>query len=251
MTVPEILGTGYNKELAGHIIKAFKEIQNNYILKKWKPSELDSGHFVEAVRRTLDFVLTGLYTPFKKKLADFNDAELRRYENLVGHDSYRMLIPRALKAIYNIRSKRGVAHISDIDPNEMDATFILYSAKWVLAELIRMKSQMNPGQTQQMVDEIMERHIPIIWEKDGNEIVLVPGMLAREQALILLYKRSPRKVDELRRVIEYKNLTQFKTIIRVLHRRDKLVYLAQDGNCHITPLGIIEAECIMAAHKSA
>ena len=45
--------------------------------------------------------------------------------------SYRILIPRYLYAMYSIRNKRGIIHKSEIDPNAMDLTILLYSAKWV------------------------------------------------------------------------------------------------------------------------
>lgn len=247
MTIRELLASGYNKELADHLLKAYSEIQNNFILKKWKPSELDSGHFVEAARRILDLVLTGRYLPFDKKLPLFTDQELLRYERLAGEDSFRILIPRALRAIYNIRSKRGVAHPAKIDPNEMDATYILYSVKWVLAELARLKSQLSPGEAQKLIDEIIERHIPILWKKDGMEVVLGP-IKAKDKILVLLLDESPRKVTDLQRIIEYANASDFTAILKKL-RKGSLIHLEPDGNCHITPLGELAAEKLVLLHK--
>jgi hypothetical protein len=163
MRVHDILTKGFDKHIADAIINAYQEIEQNYVLRKWKPSELDAGHFVEAVRRALDLELTGSYVPFRKSLTKFNDQALRQYEQQTGHDSFRMMIPRTLKAVYNIRNKRGVAHISDVDPNEMDATFILSSVKWVLAELVRLKSGLSTSKTQDLLDAIIERHCPLIW----------------------------------------------------------------------------------------
>lgn len=117
----------FNKEISENLIGSFSEIESNFIIKKWKPSELDAGHFVETVRRIIELKLFNKYTPFNQNLPHFNDPELQRYERQSGHESYRMIIPRILKAIYNIRNKRGVGHTGDISPNEMDATLILYS----------------------------------------------------------------------------------------------------------------------------
>lgn len=248
MTPYDILKAGYNAELADHIIKSFSEIQTNYVLKKWKPSELDAGHFVEAARRTIDFVFRGAYTPFNTSLPKFTDAELARYERETSHESYRMLIPRALKAIYNIRNKRGVAHVSDVDPNEMDATYILYTTKWIVAELIRLKSSLSPAHAQQLVNSVVERQIPLLWKEADIETILVPGMPTSDQVLVLLYDKSPRTVLELQQITEYKNTTNFKKILRRLHDK-KFVYLSADESCRLTPVGVGEAELLITKHK--
>ncbi len=59
MTAHDILKKGFDKLIADAIVKAYQEIEQNYVLRKWKPSELDAGHFVEAVRRAIDLELTG------------------------------------------------------------------------------------------------------------------------------------------------------------------------------------------------
>jgi hypothetical protein len=239
-----ILESGFDKHLADAIINAYQEIERNYVLRKWKPSELDAGHFVEAVRRAIDLELTGTYIPLRKNLPNFNDQVIRHYEQQAGHESFRMLIPRVLKAIYNIRNKRGVAHISDVDPNEMDATFILSSVKWVLAELLRLKSGLPTSQTQDLLDAIVERHCPIIWKESGIVTILRPKMKAQDQALVLLYDQSPIQDSELQQMIEYKSTSTFKKLLKALHKA-KAIYYHEDGNCRISPKGVQEAETLI------
>ena len=60
----------------------------------------------------------------------------------------------SVDSIYNIRNKRGVGHISGISPNKMDATYILYSCKWVLAELVRQNTGVSTSAAQSIVDDI-------------------------------------------------------------------------------------------------
>jgi hypothetical protein len=248
MTPRNILETGFDKQIAEAVVTAYTAIEQNFILQKWKPSEFDAGHFVEAVRRALDLELTGVYVPFGSPLPQFDDKTLKHYEQQSGHESYRLLIPRVLKAIYNIRNKRGVAHISDINPNEMDASLILHCAKWVLAELVRLKSGLSPAATQELIDTIIERHCPLIWSVSGVTCILDPKMTARDQILVLLYDRSPISDVELQRTIEYKNTSAFKKILRRLHS-DRLIYYFRDGNCEITTRGVSDAEKIIKQRK--
>lgn len=243
-----ILKSGFNSAIASAILDSYGEIERNYVLRKWKPSELDAGHFVEAVRRALDLEFTGQYRAFNRSLPPFNDQSLAFYEQQTGDQSYRLLIPRALKSIYNIRNKRGVAHMSDVNPNEMDATFILYTCKWVLAELIRLKSGLSPDQTQSMLDKIVERQCSVIWKEGNITWVLSPQMKARDQVLVLLYDSSPRTDAELQGIVEYSNSTNFKKILKRLHTQ-KLIYYHSDGNCRLSPTGIPMAEEIIRKHE--
>jgi hypothetical protein len=245
-----ILESGFDRKIAKAIINAYSEIEHNYVLRKWKPSELDAGHFVEAVRRALDLELTGTYIAFTCTLPPFDDNCLRQYEQRTGNQSYRILIPRVLKSIYNIRNRRGVAHISNINPNEMDATLILYTVKWILAELLRLKSGLSTEKTQKMLESIVERHCPLVWKEGNIESIMDPKMKAREQILVLLYKNSPRMDAEMQQIAEYSNSTNFRNILKKLHK-NKFIYYQKYKNCYLTPRGVNIAEEIIQRYTSA
>ena len=246
--VKRILEAAYTEEIADKAIEAYKEIESNYLLGKWKASELDAGHFVEAVRRLIEKELFGSYTKFTSKLSQFTDAVLKQYEQATGHDeSYRLLIPRALKSIYNVRNKRGVGHLSGVIPNEMDSTYILYTVKWVLAELVRLNSNMSTTDTQELVDEIVERKISLIWKTPHFTRILDPDMVARDKIMVLLYDESPRSAEELQSMVEYKTKHDFSKILRQLHK-EALINYGNDKLCTISPKGIIKAEQIIAEH---
>ena len=246
--INKILGSAYDKEIVKNILSSYIEIQNNYLLKKWKASELDAGHFVESVRRAIELELFGSYTPFSKNLPRFNDAVLKKYEQGKGSESIRILIPRVLKSVYNIRNKRGVGHVGAISPNEMDSTLILYSVKWVLSELIRIKSTLSIQETQKLINDIVQRQIELLWETGKIKRVLDPKMPAVKQVLVLLLDQSPLYEDKLLDYIEYKNKTNFRKLLKYLHKK-RLIEYRKDRFCEITPLGIKEAEKIILGKK--
>lgn len=247
--VRQIISSGYTADIADEILKSYAEIEDNFVLGKWKASELDAGHFVESVRRLLELQLTGTYTPFAAQLSRFSDVVLRQYENATGHnDSYRMLIPQALKSMYSIRNKRGVGHVAGVSPNEMDATFILYSAKWVLAEIVRLNSTLSLGETQTLISQIVEREVSVLWKAENFTRVLSTKLRARDKVLVLLFDSSPRSDSELREIIEYSNATKFKNLLRELHRERLIEY--RGGECFISPRGSIAAEQIIHSQRS-
>ena len=168
----------------------------------------------------------------------------KQYEQASGDDSYRMLIPRALKAIYNVRNKRGVGHLNNFSANEMDATYIMYTTEWVLAELVRLSSHLPVQETQELVDDIVERQVKLLWKSNGIVRVLETGLSAKKKILVLLYDQSPRSEESLRSIIEYKNKAKFRSLLGKLHR-ERLIEHKEDENCVITPKGSVEAETII------
>jgi hypothetical protein len=231
------------RELVEAVLAAFDEIESNFVHRKWKASELDAGHFVEAVRRVIEHRLFGAYTPIGKSLPNFNDKLLLQYEQARGDESYRILIPRVLRAIYGIRNKRGVGHLGLISPNEMDATLILYNVKWVVAEILRLESGLPPVETQAAIREVVERETPLLWKEGVIVRVTRKRMPARQQVLLLLYDKSPRTEDELREQCEYAAPSNFRKILKRLHA-DKLIFFAADGNCMLMPAGVGVAQDI-------
>lgn len=241
MTIKTALKTKYPADVCDALLEAYREIEENFSLQKWKTAELDAGHFVEASRRLLEHELFGIYTPIGKSLPTFSDGELKRYESAQGDESLRMLIPRVLKSIFNIRNKRGIGHLGVISANEMDATLILYNVKWVLAEFVRLATDTNPHETQRMIDNIVERRIGLLWKHQGITRILESKMNARDQVLILLFDASPRTESEIQSIIEYKNTTNFRKILQRLHTA-RMIDWTKGGQAFITPLGSDAAE---------
>jgi len=244
MNIEAALKLRFPADVCDALLVAYKEIEGNFFIQKWKATELDAGHFVEASRRLMEQELFGVYTPIGKGLSNFNDAELRRYENAAGDESLRMLIPRVLKSIYNVRNKRGIGHLGLISANEMDSTLILYSVKWVLAEFVRLATGADPSATQKMMDSIVERRIGVLWKAGGVQRILEKNMSTKDQVLVLLFDSSPRTEEELQQIIEYKRVGDFRKILRALHVQ-RLIEFFANGQCIITPKGLSSAEAIL------
>lgn len=244
MKIEDLLKTAYPDEIVEQILSSYLEVEENFRLEKWKPSELDAGHFVEAVRRLLEHELFGSFTPFNKSVGAFNQGILHKYESATGDESYRMLIPRTLYAMYCVRNKRGVGHISTISPNKMDASFILSSTKWVLAELIRIAGSSSPDEAEKLVNQVTERQVDLIWDDGETFMILSKKLKASEKVLIALYKEDKIDIEALRSRVDYKNKSNFNKILLTL-KKDKLIDIVESGLCKLSPLGVISAESIV------
>ena len=224
------------------MVSTFVEVEKNFFLRAWKTSELDSGHFVEAARRFIEHRLSGKYLAVGKTLPNLNFDELKRLESLTGPESYRLHVPRALLAIYGLRNKRGVGHLSVVSPNYLDATFILCTCKWVLGEFLRTESKLSFDETVAIVEQVVERPLPSVWEIGQRRRILVAGLSQRDQTLFLLLAQSPQTVDQLCQDIGISNVGNYRRILRKLHD-DRLIEW-DDNSCHISPTGLAEAQII-------
>jgi hypothetical protein len=245
----KILQLASDKTLADAILATFKEVEKNFFLRSWKSSELDSGHFVEAARRFIDFKLSDSYLPIGTTLANFNSNELRRLENLTGSEAYRLHIPRSLFAIYGLRNKRGVGHLGLVNPNYLDATFILATCKWVLGEFLRAESTLTFDETVKAVEAIVERPLPGIWDVGTTRRVLADGLSLKDEILFLLLAEATQSSESLRKSTDCSNMTYFKKLLRELHK-ERLIEFMDDGSVHLSPKGRQAAEAIALGIKS-
>ncbi|QSH39608.1 hypothetical protein JXR01_01170 [Candidatus Kaiserbacteria bacterium] len=238
--------SAYGNDIADKLIQSYTEVENSFAIRKWKPSELDAGHFVEVVRRIIEIELNLKRTPFSQSLIRFDEREIKRYQDASGDIAFRQFIPRILWSVYNIRNKRGVGHVPGlVSANEMDSTLILYSIKWVLSEIVRLKSNLSIEDTQQIVNQITERQIPLLWKNGSLVRVQYTGLKTEEEVLVLLFYKDEQLDVELFESIEYKNEHRFKkeVLTEKLHKTRLITY--REGECMLMDTGRIEAERII------
>jgi len=192
MIDPSIILANINQGLREPLLLHFQSIRTNYIERRWEPSELNGGKFAEVVYTIISDILNGTQsqTPSKPKnmLAACQALEqVSSNSTRVGDRSLRILIPRTLPILYEIRNNRNVGHVGgEIDPNFMDATTVYSLANWVLAELIRIAHNIKIEDAQLVVDGIVERKQLLVWEINDMKRVLNPELPKKDQALLLL-----------------------------------------------------------------
>ena len=236
--------------LRAPLLESYKEIGANYMEHRWEPSELNGGKFCEAVYTIIEGQLKGSSAAKPSKPADMVKA-CRTLETIpedtmrVGDRSLRILIPRVLQPLYEIRNNRGVGHIGgEVDPNFMDATAVYSMASWILAEIVRIFHSITTKEAQEIVDELVERRHPLIWDVEGVRRVLDPDMSKADQSLLLLYSK-PAWVSEkdLVQWVEYSTLSMFrKHILIPSHDARLMEYDQSQGRVRISPLGSADVE---------
>src|SRR5215831_12151768 len=117
------------------LLTEYQSIVQNFSEHRWSPSELSGGKFCEIVFTILDGHAKSAYPTKPAKPKNFVQACRQLESHAHVPRSFQILIPRLLPALYEVRNNRGVGHVGgDVDPNHMDATFVLASCSWVMAE---------------------------------------------------------------------------------------------------------------------
>jgi hypothetical protein len=250
MINPATILSGVPAGLRDPLLKGYREIANNYAEHRWEPAELNGGKFCEVAYSLIAGTVSGKLPTTPSKPANMV-AACRTLETLPadphrqGDRSLRILIPRVLQALYEIRNNRGVGHVGgDVDPNFLDATAVYGMSSWVLAELIRIFHTVSTQEAQETVDALIERKHPLIWEFENVRRVLAPEMTKGDQALLLLHAK-PAWVPEKELVdwVEHSNPTVFRQkILRPLHNERLIEFDEKQHRVRISPLGVADVE---------
>ncbi|MCI8794203.1 MAG: hypothetical protein HFI73_02380 [Bacilli bacterium] len=240
-----ILIRKYPQEIVENLLENYFAALNEFRKENWKYFGNEVGQFIEDCERLIDFQLTNRYIPFSKKLPIFDSNILLKWENCSSSfdETYRLLIPRILFSMNCIRNKRGMIHKNHIVPNKMDAILLLNNMKWIIAELIRLNSNLSFDDTNDTINLVVEKEIDIIWEIDGKSRILRKSKSCKDQVLFFLYKYQKLSTENLFEYTEYSNKTRFNQIIKSLHK-DRLLELS-NGECTISPIGVDYVEKIV------
>lgn len=234
----------FPKEIVDAILDSYVEIKENYYVGRHEPAELNGGKFVEAVTRLLQYTLNNAqYVPLGKPIQNMLTT-LRSFEQIPQGkhlDSYRIHIPRILTMVYDIRNKRGVGHLGgDVNPNIADATLIVTCCDWVLAELYRINYNCSMDDTQKIIESLIQRKNPLIYQIGDTKRVLNPNLDMTKQTLLLLAECHPEEISEkdLIRWIEPSNASVFRRdVLRRLHEKRMIEYV-EKTSCIILPPGL-------------
>jgi len=234
--------------LRTELFDEFNKILKNFREGRWEPAELDGGKLCEIAYSILDGYGKGTYPTKASKPSNFLQAckDLEKLSPTQFSRAVRTQIPRILIALYEVRNNRGVGHVGgDVNPNRMDATFVIYSAKWLVAELIRIFHQVSTDEAAAAIELIIQRETEDIWHIGSKKRVLAKGLDSKKQTLLLLYSCVDGKAtdQQLFEWVEYSNKATYKNrILKDLHGDRQIEYDTNTGMVHISPKGILFVE---------
>jgi hypothetical protein len=221
--------------------KEFQKLHTEYAVEHWEPSQLDGGRFAETVLRIIEKKDVGQFTAIDQQLNRLSIVRsAERNTNLA--DSIRFQIPRLASLILDFRNNRNVGHLGKIDVNGMDSNFVLQASNWILAELIRLETQMSPKEAQLEIKKIIDQKIPVIEEIDNYLKCLNSKLKIKKKILLLCYKKYPNRISlkDLFSWSEYGNITIFRKNLIDLNK-DALIDF-KNNTIFLTRKGVVFVE---------
>jgi hypothetical protein len=248
MITPDQALTKIPDGIRNPLVEEYNNIVNNYLHRRWMPSELSGGKFCEIVYTILKGYAEGVYPSSPEKPRDLVTACRALEANTSVPRSFQILIPRLLPALYEVRNNRGVGHAgAEVNPNHMDANVVLAMTSWIMAELIRVFHHISIEDAQKLTDSLVERRTPIVWQSGDVRRVLKPELGVRDQILIALVSCSSQvKTVDLVRWIEPSNRSYFFQVLRGLHKSRFIEFSSDEQLIELLPPGMAEAEKLLA-----
>jgi len=192
------LEKAFPPDLVEELLRCYEKLQQDYFLADYRPLCIEAARFAEIAIRMLQHAATGNHILLQSQIQNFTAevVKLGQLPSSVANDSIRLLMPRVLQVVYDVRNKRNVGHTGgEVDENFADATLALNCCNWVLAELTRIYHTGNIEQAQKIVDSIVEIKLPVIQDFDGFLKVLDPDLPLPSKVLVLLHHKGKNGAD--------------------------------------------------------
>ncbi len=239
----------YPTELVDEALSAYMTAKKAALADDLHKAESYFGQFCEAAIRICRHVVTGKYTPigdsgFKvnTELTQTTSAPKGREED----ESFRLLIPHTVQAMYNIRNRRGVDHLSQIKPNHIDARVLTAQADWILAELTRLATTHDFKQAQALIDALVDRQMPLIEMINGEWKLLQTDLELEDAILLALYHDDDLKQADVVRIVKR---SQPKVSVAItsldkegfLHKSGRTTIITSKGRTRVESLPALRA----------
>lgn len=232
--------------LRDELTTEFAKITRNYRESRWEAAELSGGKFCEIVYTILAGYLNGGSYPDRSRKPRRFDQACKALENADSKyaEAARLTIPRVITGLYDVRNRRGVGHVGgEVDANHMDATFVLHTAQWIMAELVRLFHDTDIPTATAVVNALVDRTIPVVWRVGDIRRVLDPSFSLRDATLLLLYGEPAGRADrQLMADLEQTRLGDYRRVLRKLHCDRLVEYNDATGSLTISPTGARDVE---------
>jgi len=230
-------------QLAEQLIDEAVSLEEAFLLRKWKYSELDGGRFAEVAARIVYSVDSSNLSRTKSV-----DDCLRYVDNdQVAHSfperQGAIHVAKVLRTIYKLRSQRGAVHVSPTyTANEIDSRLIVECARWVLADLLRVFVTTDREQVAATVRSLARFPQPIIRQYDDVPLLQSVSCTTEEEVLAhLLNADDGMTTSRLISAIP-KDASGVRRAIKALSAAKSRQLVERGGRWFITDLGITRIE---------
>ena len=206
---------------------------------------LRGADFVKLCIRFLKGMQRGNYPVRASKPGNFIAACQALEQETQMPRSFRILIPRVLPALYEVRNNRNVGHVGgDVDPNYMDSGFVLSTSSWIMAELVRVLHSIDSDEAQEIVSELSAHQAPPVWVSTRARRVLNPSLKLKDQIILLIGSLDRNaEFQELCEWLEASKPAYVKRLLNTMHKSRLLEF--SGGVIELLPPGQLKLQEIL------
>lgn len=251
--VAKLLTAKFAAKYVNAAVTHYQKTVEEFQLSEWENSIAKGGKFIEAVLKAL-WAYAGEPVPTGKdfKAGMIIDGLAKKpAANL--DDTVRLTMPRGCRLVYDVASNRGGRHdAGEVDPNQMDATLVVGTCSWILAEMLRFaqKGALDLEAVGQLVASLNQRKFPFAEDIEGRLYFSFKGLSARDVVLLTLWKIHPRRMSKKDLTAAAKRHGNSEANAAVgISRLYKVVDDDGNGNLRLLISGIQEAENLIASKQ--
>ncbi len=245
--LPQDLEVALSREvdptLAAQLVQEARSLEESFLLRRWKYTELDGGRFAEVSARIVYVADSGNLSLTKSvddclKYVDNNQVTHKFPEKQAA-----VHLAKVIRSIYKLRSQRGAVHVSPTyTANEIDSRLIVESARWILAEIIRIFVKSKPEEVAIAVRNLARFPHPLIRTYGGTPLLQSVSFTAEEEVLAhLLYTDEGLATSDLTARIP-KAASGVRKAISTLSSGKSRQIVSRNNLWHITDIGIKRVE---------
>lgn len=239
--VDQSLGRQLGIPCVSRLFERYHVVCQKYITRQWEDCLSYTGKFVEAAIRCLLYHVEG--TVHEKISVG---SEIERLANLPSEaydPSIRVHVPRVCRALYDLRNNWGGGHDNlEVNPVAMDAQFAFAGVRWLMLELLRRFSDLDPSDVQALVNAF---HLPrFLMQEIDNDLIFLDNSLTIKDAVVLVAAyRFPDRVEQ-------REFVQSITWRADGSIQNELVRMVKDGYLHRKSNGYLATQkALMEEHK--
>jgi hypothetical protein len=245
-SVNDLLRDKFAPDHVDSAVQHFGRMVDDFRKGDWEDATAKGGKFVEAAVKAI-WVHAGEAIPDARHFSAGSIIDQLPSKGTLP-DPLRLTVPRACRFVYDVASNRGARHDpTEIDPNEMDATAVLSSCAWILAEMVRYsQASSDLAYAKAIVDGLIRKQFPFFEDIDGRVYTEI-GESALEVAVLILARVYPNRMGRSELIASIKRHGHSEpnaavAVTRVLRYADEDV----DGNLRLRSGGLRKAEQLIA-----
>lgn len=242
-----LVATGVDQQLADALIEEAVGLEEAFVQRRWKYTELDGGRFAEVAARVIYSADSGNLSRTKGVDDCLKYIDNQQVTHNFPEPQAAIHLAKVLRSIYKLRSQRGAVHVSPTyTANELDSRLIVESARWVLAELLRIFANVDRDELASVVRNLARFPQPLIRMYEGQPLIQAVSFTAEEEVLAhLLFAENGMTQSEIVSVIP-KDGSGVRRAIKKLAAGTSRQIVVRGGRPLITDLGIARIEAKIA-----